>query len=447
MTDPPQEYVEPSDASGSAPEDHVEPEANAVASGEQGASQAEPDATGEAQDQPDVSDAAQPRKRRKRVTRSFPASSFVEALPLAAAIQKHAAGAKVRRLTLFEQMGRSADSSAARQLIINSFQYGLTTGSYNAEFLELTEDGALASSDDGDSRAVVSARFRLAIQHVGAFSALYEAHKGNRLPSTQVLQDYVVDNELAVNDAAEECVATFMANATYLGLLRTYAGAERLLDVQLVLEELDTGVPRDPDLEVADPAPAELPVGPVRPPARKPDTKEARAPKSPVCFVITPIGASDSEQRKHANLVLNSIIGPALQGLDFELVRADQISKPGMITKQVIEYLVRAELVIADLSFGNPNVFYELALRNAARLPVVQIVRAGDALPFDVGQFRTIQMDMSSIYTLVPALESYRTEIRRQARSTLEDEGLVDTPLTTFYPKFWDEVSERIALE
>jgi len=405
------------------------------------------DTTEEGSGQPDGSDDEQPKKRRRRVNRSFPASSFAEALPLAVAIQKHAAGAKVRRLTLFEQMGRSADSSAARQLIINSSQYGLTTGSYNAEFLELTEDGALASGDDADSRAVVSARFRLAINHVAPFAALYEAHKGNRLPSTQVLQDYVVDNKLAVKDAAEECVATFMANASYLGLLRTYAGAERLLDLELVLEELETGVAGDPDLEHMDTTPAAPVKGSQVPSVRAADTKEVAGPKSATCFVITPIGASDSEQRKHANLVLNSIIGPALQGLNFEVVRADQISKPGMITKQVIEYLVRAELVIADLSFGNPNVFYELALRNAARLPVVQIVRVGDALPFDVGQFRTIQMDMSSIYTLVPALESYRTEIRRQARSTLDDDGVLDTPLTTFYPRFWDEVNERISKE
>lgn len=69
-------------------------------------------------------------QRRVRRTTLFPAASFEEALTLANAIQKHAAGQKVRRLTLFDQMGKSADSGGSRQLIVNSNKYGLTKGSY-----------------------------------------------------------------------------------------------------------------------------------------------------------------------------------------------------------------------------------------------------------------------------------------------------------------------------
>ena len=59
-------------------------------------------------------------------------------------------------------------------------------------------------------------------------------------------------------------------------------------------------------------------------------------------------------------------------------------------------------MVIADLSFGNPNVYYELALRHALRRPVVQITRSSDPIPFDVGQFRTVVVDMTDIYSFVP---------------------------------------------
>jgi hypothetical protein len=48
-----------------------------------------------------------------------------------------------------------------------------------------------------------------------------------------------------------------------------------------------------------------------------------------------------------------------------------------MITRQVSEYLLRSRLVTADLWFRNPNVFCEVAIRHAARLPVVQIIRSG----------------------------------------------------------------------
>src|SRR4051794_7193771 len=71
-------------------------------------------------------------ERRERRTPLFPAVPFEEALTIANAIQKHAAGQKVRRLTLFDSLGKSPDSGASRQLITNSNKYGLTKGSYTA---------------------------------------------------------------------------------------------------------------------------------------------------------------------------------------------------------------------------------------------------------------------------------------------------------------------------
>lgn len=100
-----------------------------------------------------------------------------------------------------------------------------------------------------------------------------------------------------------------------------------------------------------------------------------------VCFVISPIGDDDSEERKHSDLVLGSLIEPALEELGLKAIRADKISKPGLITGQVLDHLTRAAMVIADLSFGNPNVYYELALRQALRKPLVQITRSSDKLP------------------------------------------------------------------
>src|SRR5712692_5461059 len=87
-------------------------------------------------------------ERRERRTTLFPAVPFEEALTIANAIQKHAAGQKVRRLTLFDQMGKSPDSGPSRQLIVNSNKYGLTKGSYTAEHLELTPDGKVATGSD-----------------------------------------------------------------------------------------------------------------------------------------------------------------------------------------------------------------------------------------------------------------------------------------------------------
>ena len=116
------------------------------------------------------------------------------------------------------------------------------------------------------------------------------------------------------------------------------------------------------------------------------------------------------------------------------VIRADAIDQPGVITRQVIEYIMKSRLVIADLSYHNPNVFYELALRHAVKLPIVQIVRACDRVPFDVNQMRTIPIDTSDIYSLVPKIESYRSEIANQVRRALEPDHIVDTPISIYFP-------------
>lgn len=115
--------------------------------------------------------------------------------------------------------------------------------------------------------------------------------------------------------------------------------------------------------------------------------------------------------------------------------RADQIDKPGTITKQIIEYIYKSKLVIADLSYHNPNVFYELALRHAFRLPTVQLIRKSDRIPFDLNQIRTIIIDTTDIFSLVPKIEIYRSEIASQVRQALNDPDAVDNPITNVFPK------------
>jgi hypothetical protein len=118
------------------------------------------------------------------------------------------------------------------------------------------------------------------------------------------------------------------------------------------------------------------------------------------------------------------------------VIRADKIGEPGMITGQVIEHIMKARLVIADLSYHNPNVFYEMALRHAIKLPVVQITRKQDKLPFDINQIRTVVIDTTDIYTLVPKLETFRSEIAAQVRTSLSEGEGVMTPLSVFFPEF-----------
>jgi hypothetical protein len=370
----------------------------------------------------------------------------MEALPLAEAIQRFAAGQRIRRLTLFENLGRTADSGSSRQLVTNSGQYGLTRGSYTAEWLELTDEGRLASGDDSLGRAKLAARLELAIARIGPFNSLYEQFKDNRLPTLTVLRDFAIEKGTP-QDHVDECIETFLANARDLTLIRTYAGAERLLTFEMLLDGFEQG--GESPVEQSQVGESDATLTPLRLIPRDFESSSSTArilaeasDLSDVCFLISPIGTEGSDQRKHANLVLGSLIEPALVGLGLRLVRADKISKPGLITAQVIDHIVRSPLVVADLSFGNPNVYYELALRHACRRPAVQLIRASDHLPFDVGQFRTVTIDMTDIYSLVPQIDSYRAEIARQCRAALDEEGSVDSPLSLFYPLFWKQFSD-----
>ncbi len=379
-------------------------------------------------------DVSAARPRRTRTQRNFPAGPFEEALDLAAAIWRVAAGPRVRRLTLFEALERSPDSGGTRQLITNAAKYGLTTGSYAAEYLELTSIGRSASNPDASPLERQQARFQLAVQGIGPFKALYEAYAGKKVPNQAVMRD-LLEEVGQPQDALQECIDTFIVNAKFLGLLRVIAGAERIVPIEQILEELAPSVPATYD--TGTPAVTHVDRSSVVPLTATTPGEEWEK----VCFYVTPIGSEDSEERHHSDLFLTSLVEPAVVEFGLSVVRADGIGKPGMITAQVIEHLVRARLVVADLSFHNPNVFYELALRHAMRLPVVQIIRTPDRIPFDLDQFRTVQIDNSSIYTLVPRLETYRSEIASQIRQALSDDADTSNPLTVFYPGFWDAIS------
>lgn len=53
--------------------------------------------------------------------------------------------------------------------------------------------------------------------------------------------------------------------------------------------------------------------------------------EEPVAFFITPIGDADSAERARSNAIKESMIKPALEGLGYICVRADEISEPGRI--------------------------------------------------------------------------------------------------------------------
>lgn len=372
--------------------------------------------------------AESPKPKRQRRTYLFPAATFEDALELAIAVFEAGAGQAVRRITLFDNLGKSPDSGTSRQLVTNSAKYGLTKGSYTSEFIELTPEGRQAVADDVSAATRARSRFKLAVEGIEVFRTLYETYLGNRLPVQAVLMDKAREAGVPSDDLTE-CVETFTVNTKFVGVLRSISGAERLLSLDTVIDDFMPREPSSPQLSRL--------TSPIRAAGAVAEETPQEVGFESACFYISPIGDEGSEQRKHADLFMGALVEPALGEFGLRLVRADQIGEAGMITGQIIEHIIHSRLVIVDLSFHNPNVFYELALRHAVRRPIVQLSRAADKLPFDIGQVRTIVVDTTDIYTLVPQLESLKAQIAAQIRKALEENAEVANPLSIFAPSFW----------
>ena len=114
-----------------------------------------------------------------------------------------------------------------------------------------------------------------------------------------------------------------------------------------------------------------------------------------VCFIISPMGDEESDQRERREKLIDFVITPVLKEFGIIPITADKIHKCGDIPTQIVESLITANFVIADLSDHNPNVLYELAIRHMTERPCIQMIRKGQSneIPSDLKMIRTIFYD------------------------------------------------------
>ena len=113
------------------------------------------------------------------------------------------------------------------------------------------------------------------------------------------------------------------------------------------------------------------------------------------CFVIMPISDMDGYASRHFGRVYEHIIKPACEIAGFKPIRADDIMSTNYIALDIIKNIIECDMAVCDLSSRNPNVLYELGIRQAFNLPVTLLKDVKTKRVFDIQGFRDIEYDES----------------------------------------------------
>lgn len=189
--------------------------------------------------------------------------------------------------------------------------------------------------------------------------------------------------------------------------------------------------------------------------AREPPVVPTQEARAPVAFVVMPFAEEFSAG-------FRDVIRPAIERAGLDCVRADQ-EPLGHIHRAMFERIFDSAVVIADISGGNPNVFYELGVANSVGRRTVTVAREDfvDHVPFDVAPYRVL------VYPTPPpggsdratdtayaqrAAESVEALARELARVVGRDEGIPNpvqdflasrSPLTCAESRYLESFSAR----
>ena len=126
-------------------------------------------------------------------------------------------------------------------------------------------------------------------------------------------------------------------------------------------------------------------------------TGEGRGSVMKKCFVVSPIGDAGTDIRKNADQLYQHIIKPVCEKCGFAAQRVDEFNTSNSITQEILDALNDYDLVIADLTGHNPNVFFEIGYRTKSQKPIIHLKRKDETIPFDVSSIRTFEYDLTDL--------------------------------------------------
>ena len=159
-----------------------------------------------------------------------------------------------------------------------------------------------------------------------------------------------------------------------------------------------------------------------------------------LCFVDMPFGRKPDLKSGVVvdfDQIYNDAIKPAIEECGLEALRGDEERTGGIIHGAMFARLLLAEFVVADLTLANPNVFYELGIRHAAKpFTTVPIFANVSALPFDVALVRAVGYQLKKGKLTKAAAQKLKSQLSKRLCDAISGAATYDSPLFQLIPKF-----------
>ena len=139
-------------------------------------------------------------------------------------------------------------------------------------------------------------------------------------------------------------------------------------------------------------------------------------------FIAMPFGTKPGADGRDVdfNRIYSELLKPALEAAGCEVFRADEEQRAGDIRTDMFQELLVADLVLADLTLDNPNVWYELGVRHALRARGVVLVQGPrPTSPFDIYTDRKLRYRLKDGAPDPAFLNEDRVALTAMARATL----------------------------
>lgn len=339
--------------------------------------------------------------------RPFPGVTLAKALPVAQKIKELNGGNPWQPENIATALDIGPKSSKFYYVTAAARDFGLTTGTRDSATIALTDLGrSIVYAPD---RSVEHAKKVEAFLGIDLFKRVLDHYKGSTLPEMKYLGNTLEGEFKLAPEFHEEFSRLFRENCQDLGITAGLPG-------------------NDSDQGGSDPGtPSTLVLGFPKGGDQK---KKAKA------FIVMPfVEKGDNRPTGFFKEVLRSLLTPAGVAAGFVVETANRQGSD-VIQSTIVNDLLEADLVIADLTDHNPNVLFELGVRIAEDKPVVLVKASGTGRIFDVDNMMrvyeysanlwqsTVEKDLSEITEHIKAAwakrasdQSYMKILRRGARA------------------------------